>query len=157
MSLASENLRLMDEWLTNVALDDSGDDLAEKVVRARPTELVDACWDADGNRIVEPQEYDVDRLYDNTVGRCNELYPPHTGPRMIAGGPLTNDVLKCRLKPLNPADCAVVFDEREWARLEAIFPDGVCDWSRPGVGMDSSQETWLSFGPSPVNRFVPLS
>ena len=157
LSLAAENLALMDEWLTSLALDTSGGDLAEKVVRAKPRELLDSCWDADGNQIVEPQSYDVHSLYDNTRGRCNQLYPPHAGPHMVAGGPLTNDVLKCQLKPLSAGDYRVTFDEREWSRLEAIFPDGVCDWSRPGVGQDAIVQTWISYGPSPVNRFEPIS
>jgi hypothetical protein len=40
--------------------------------------------------------------------------------------------------------------------LQAAFPDGVCDWSKPGIGQDAVPQTWLSFGPSPVNRFQPL-
>ncbi|HUF76206.1 MAG TPA: DUF6351 family protein [Longimicrobiales bacterium] len=155
MSLAMENLAAMDEWLTSLALDDSGEPLAEKVVRARPRELVESCWDAEGKQIVEPQRYDVGRLYDNVEGQCNALYPPHTGPHMIAGGPLTNDVLKCQLEPLDPSDYRVVFTEAEWARLQRIFPTGVCDWSRPGVGQGVTPRTWLSFGPSPVNRYQP--
>lgn len=158
MSLAAENLALMDQWLGNIALDTSQDDLADKIVRAKPADLMEACWDAAGNRIVELQTFDMGNLYDNTRGSCNQLYPPHAGPHLIAGGPLTNDVLKCQLKPLNPSDYPrVIFTEQEWSRLQATFPDGVCDWSRPGVGQDAVPQTWLSFGPSPVNRFVPLS
>jgi hypothetical protein len=39
------------------------------------------------------------------------------------------------------------------ARLGTIFAGGVCDWSKPGVGQVPNTSTWLSFGPSPVNRF----
>lgn len=154
-SLGSDNLAAMDEWLTNLALDESDAPLAEKVVRAKPASLVESCWDAEGRQIVEPQRYDTGRLYDNTEGQCNALYPPHTGPHMVAGGPLTNDVLKCQLKPLDPADYRVVFTEAEWARLQRIFPTGVCDWSKPGVGQEVMPRTWLSFGPSPMNRYTP--
>jgi hypothetical protein len=157
MSLAMQNLASMDRWLSTIALDESDAPLAEKVVRAKPESLVDSCWDAEGNQIVEPQRYDTGRLFDNTEGRCNQLYPPHTGPRMVAGGPLTNDVLKCQLKPLDPADYRVVFTEAEWARLQRIFPTGVCDWSKPGVGQEVTPRTWLSYGPSPVNRYVPAA
>ena len=155
LSRAEENLALMDEWLTNVTLDSSGDDLAVKVVNAKVEALVEACWNADGNQIVEAQIFDTDRLFDNTEGRCNTLYPIHTGPRMVAGGPLTNDVLKCQLKLIDRADYTVEFSHAEWARLERIFEDGVCDWSKPGVGQVPNTETWLSFGPSPVNRYQP--
>ena len=153
LSRAEENLTLMDEWLTNVTLDSSGDDLAVKLVNAKPEALVDACWNEDGNQIAEDQIFDTDRLFDNTQGQCNTLYPIHTGPRMVAGGPLTNDVLRCQLKPLDRTDYTVEFDDAEWARLERTFEDGVCDWSKPGVGQVPNTNTWLSFGPSPVNRY----
>ncbi len=155
-SNAAKNLELMNEWLDNLALDDSGGASAERVARDKPSELVDGCWDGDGNFIAEDSRFDMDRLYDNTEGRCNALYPPHTGPRLIAGGPLTNDVLKCQLKPVDPADYRVVFTDAEMERLRRIFPAGVCDWSKPGVGQTVNR-TWLSFGPSPVNRYTPPS
>jgi hypothetical protein len=157
VSLADENLALMDEWLANIALDTSGGDRADVVVRAKPASLVDACWDESGNKIAERMTFDLTRLYDNTRGQCSRLLPPHASPRLIAGGPLTSDVLKCQLKPLDQGDYRVVFTEREWARLQATFPNGVCDWSRPGIGQDAVPQTWLSFGPSPVRHFQPLS
>jgi hypothetical protein len=154
-SLAVENLASMDEWLSNLALDESEGPRAEKVVRAKPASLVESCWDGQGNQIVEPQRFDTDRLFDNTEGQCNSLYPPHTGPHMVAGGPLTNDVLKCQLGPLDAADYKVVFTDAEWTRLQRIFPTGVCDWSKPGVGQTVTPRTWLSYGPSSVNRYTP--
>ena len=62
--------------------------------------------------------------------------------------------MKCQLKPIEISDYAVTFTDAEMNRLQSIFPEGVCDWSRPGVGQTSTQ-TWLSFGPSPVNRYQP--
>ena len=38
----------------------------------------------------------------------------------------------------------VTFTDDEWARLEAVFPDGVCDWSKPGRGQGPA-ETWLRY------------
>jgi len=59
----------------------------------------------------------------------------HSSPRQIAGGPLAENILKCQLKPLNRADyLPVVFSSDLQARLEAVFPGGVCDWSKPGIG-----------------------
>jgi hypothetical protein len=155
LSLASENLAMMDSWLSNLALDGSSDPLATRIVRAKPAELVESCYDAHGNQIVEPQTFDRGRVFDNTEGACNTLYPPHAGTRMIAGAPLESDVLKCQLKPLDRSDYTVTFTDAEWARLERIFPGGVCDWSKPGVGQTVAPRTWLSYGPSPVNRYTP--
>ena len=60
--------------------------------------------------------------------------------------------MKCALKPINYEDYRVEFSQNEKERLMSIFPDGVCDWSKPGIGQTTNQ-TWLSFGPSPVNRY----
>jgi hypothetical protein len=155
LSRADENLALMDEWLTTLALGPGGNDPSRRLVSAKPAALADSCWNEDGNEIVEPQVFDTERLFDNTEGRCNGLYPIHAGPRMVAGGPLTNDVLQCQLKPLDRADYDVEFSDPEWRRLEETFEDGVCDWSKPGVGQVPNTRTWLSFGPSPVNRYDP--
>lgn len=153
-SLVAENLRLMDTWLANLRADASADPLLDRIVRARPADLADDCIAPTGERLVETPAFDMDRLFDNTATPCNQLYPPHAGLRLVAGGPLTNDVLKCALKPIDPNDYRVPLTAAELARLRDIFPEGVCDWSQPGVHQQINQ-TWLSFGPSPVNRYRP--
>ena len=95
-------------------------------MRAKPRDLVDACWTEDGEKIDEPQSY-------SAHGRCNELYPPFPLPRMVAGGPLADNIVKCQLKPISLRDYGVEFTSEERARLERIFPAGVCDWAKPGV------------------------
>tara|TARA_R110002072_G_scaffold284396_3_gene448535 strand:+ start:23711 stop:25726 length:2016 start_codon:yes stop_codon:yes gene_type:complete len=152
VSLADENLALMDRWLSAIDHDDMSSPLLERIVAAKPAELVDDCFTSTGDRIVEPAVFNTQRLFDNTEGQCNQLYPPHAGLRLVAGGPLSNDVMKCALKPINYEDYRVEFSQNEKERLMSIFPDGVCDWSKPGIGQTTNQ-TWLSFGPSPVNRY----
>lgn len=154
VSLADENLALMDRWLSAVDHDNMSTPLLERIVAAKPAELVDDCFNSTGDRIVEPAVFNTQRLFDNTEGQCNQLYPPHAGLRLVAGGPLSNDVMKCTLKPINYEDYRVEFSLNEKERLMSIFPDGVCDWSKPGIGQTTNQ-TWLSFGPSPVNRYQP--
>jgi hypothetical protein len=46
----------------------------------------------------------------------------------------------------------VAFSDAEWSELQRVFPDGVCDWSLPDAYAEGYQGTWLSFGPSEVNR-----
>ncbi len=152
VSLAEENLAMMDRWLANIRSDDSDRGLSAKVAAARPEGLQDDCFTTEGERIVEPATFDRENLFDNREGQCGERYPPHAGLRLVAGGPLSNDVLKCQLKPIDPDDYAVEFSDAERQRLNEIFPDGVCDWSQPGVHQ-TINDTWLSFGPSPVNRY----
>ena len=47
-------------------------------------------------------------------------------------------------------DYNVPFTGEQMGRLQRIFADGVCDWSKPGVNYAPSV-TWPSFGPSPDN------
>ncbi|MDP1932874.1 MAG: DUF6351 family protein [Gammaproteobacteria bacterium] len=152
LSLADENLALMDQWLAALKSDTSDLPLLDKIVRTKPADLQDDCFAENGERIVEKAVFDPDRLFDNTGSRCNSIFPPHAGLRLVAGGPLSNDVLKCQLKPIDYSDYNIAFTDEEKVRLEATFPEGVCDWSKPGVHQEVN-EIWLSYGPSPVNRY----
>ncbi|HEV2951601.1 MAG TPA: DUF6351 family protein, partial [Actinomycetota bacterium] len=74
-------------------------------------------------------------------------------PRIAAGEPFTNDVLKCQLKPLDPLDpdyrmLPLPFTPMQWARLKATFPTGVCDWTKPGVDQVPSVP-WLTYSNGP--------
>src|SRR5215510_10444783 len=53
--------------------------------------------------------------YEWTAGSiCDQLFT-YTGLiRMTAGGPVTNDVLKCQLKPLSRVDYNVAFTDEQW-------------------------------------------
>jgi hypothetical protein len=84
----------------------------------------------------------------NTQSR--QMWPSYSLPRKEAGGPLAANVYQRALKPIAPADYTVTFTAAELAQLAAIFPGGVCDWSKPGVGQ-AGVRTWASFGPSPTN------
>jgi len=134
-------LKGMDDWLKRIAL--AGNKRAERyenlVVRQKPAWLADACWSPAGEKIEEPAIY-------NAPSRCNSLFPPHLMPRMAAGGPLTNDVFKCALKSIDARDYAVALSAEEQARLKKIFPQGVCDWSAPGVERRPFLGTWQNFG-----------
>lgn len=149
-----DSLALMDQWLANIQADTSSLATLDKIVRAKPADLQNDCIAPNGERIVDDPSFDMDNMFDNTAGACNSLYPPHAGMRLIAGGPLSNDVLKCELKPIDYADYSVTFSDLEKQRLEAIFPTGVCDWSKPGVHQQVNK-TWLSYGPAPENLYRP--
>jgi hypothetical protein len=76
-------------------------------------------------------------------------------PRQVAGGPLVENILKCALKPLNPVDYApVTFTSAQWARLQAAFADGVCDWSESGVGQRRARSP-LTFADGPGGEPLP--
>jgi len=76
---------------------------------------------------------------------CNRLYPAFSTPRMVAGEPLANNVLKCHLKSINAHDYKVNLTDGEMSQLRTIFPSGVCDFSVPGVSQVPTRGTWQSF------------
>lgn len=149
-NVGDDYVGLMDRWLMATLSDASPGTRAQKVVSNKPAELVDACWDSAGNKIVEQQTAFGD-------GACNALYPAGTTPRLVAGGPLADDIVKCQLKPIDNADYRVSFSAGQAARLQAIFPEGVCDWSKPGVEQQGLQGIWLSFGPSRTNLLYDIT
>jgi hypothetical protein len=135
--------RHMDTWLTTLVEGDaSGTPRAERVVAAKPGPLHDNCWDTR-----QPERVNVPG-----GPTCAELYPIYSTPRHVAGASVENDVVSCRLKPVDRGDYSAAFTDAQWAELQEIFPDGVCDWSQPDAHAEGYQGTWLSFGPSEVNR-----
>ena len=134
-------LTQMERWLTGIADDTSSDPAIVKIRRHKPAGLVDACWSRDAVpvKIAEPQTR-------TPAGRCEQLYPSASFPREVAGALIANDVLKCQLRPIRPDDYTVPFSAAERTRLAAIFPNGVCDWSRPGVEQQKPAGTWQRFG-----------
>jgi hypothetical protein len=127
----------MNAWLDAISADPAPLS-TDKVVKHKPAAAVDTCWDAAGNAIVEPASF-------TAKNRCNELYPIHSEPRLVAGAPLTNDVMKCQLKPISFADYKAPFSDAQKARLEAIFPAGVCDFSKPGVNQVPIKGTYQKY------------
>jgi hypothetical protein len=135
-------VRQMDRWLDNIAADHASEAQLAKIIRNRPADLADSCWATDGEQIVEPASYDG-------TGRCNQLYPSHANPRMTAGGPLADDVLKCALKPISPLDYPRSLTSDQLRRLAVVFRSGVCDYSRPGVGQEVTMTAWQRYDGEP--------
>jgi uncharacterized tannase-like protein DUF6351 len=129
----------MDQWLTAFLANTSNSPVHDRLLAAKPADLVDACFTNNGTvKIAELQVFQG-----NTT--CNQLYPSHSSPRMVAGESVTNDVLKCQLKAITPSDYSVTFSPAEMTVLQSIFPQGVCDFSKPGVGQTPLQDTWVTF------------
>ena len=111
----------MTRWLDALAAD-PGPLNTDKVVRHKPAEALDAYWTANGQKVAEVATFGGNTGY-------NTVYPMHSEPRMVAGAPLTNDIYKCQLKAIKLADYKVSFTAEQAARLKAIFPRGVCDFT----------------------------
>jgi hypothetical protein len=141
-------------WFTG-----SEDDILPRVMQAlavldaylttgeRPAAFADACWDATGNPIAAGAGVWDGVLDDNAPGICTQTYPLHSSSRMVAGDGYAGDMFKCRRMPVDDAIAAglygaVAFTAAERAQLDAIFPDGVCDYSKPDLG----KPRWLVRG-----------
>ena len=135
--LVVQALLQMDQWLLAVQADESDRDAHEVVVDAKPADLVEACYTPEGEKIAEVQVYRGDT-------RCNELYPSFASPRIVAGGPVASDVITCQLRTPERADYPEMTDD-QWAFLQDVFPDGVCDYTKPGVDETGVAGTWAFF------------
>jgi hypothetical protein len=132
-------LELMGQWLDAIKADGTSRSLAAKVIGDKPAGAVDACW-IGGNRIDEPAVI-------GGTGICQATYPPHSLPRGVAGMPIDSLAAKCQLRPINASDYGSP-SPAQLTRLGQIFPNGVCGYSKPGVGEQGLSGTWQSFGPA---------
>ncbi|TAM21201.1 MAG: hypothetical protein EPN60_18820 [Nevskiaceae bacterium] len=138
---ARNSFAAMDEWLAAVEQDLSPTPLALKLTAHKPAEVVDACYDGLGQRLSD--------------GLCPELIVPIYGtPRTVAGDAISTDTNKCQLKPLDRNDDygLLPLTDAQWASLSAVFPDGVCDYSKPGVSQQGTIP-WLSYQ-GPLNQVI---
>jgi hypothetical protein len=143
VSFVEDGIKAMDEWLAVVEADDRDVPLAQKIIDAKgEAGIAERCVSADGQDV--PLEF-CDGTVDPTI---------YSSPRIEAGGgdPIvgfTDDRLDCQTMPIEQFDYAgqsftEVFTEAEQATLEATFPTGICDYSRPGHGFQAAV-TWLTY------------
>jgi hypothetical protein len=126
---------VLDRWLAAIEADHSNASLAGKVRADRPIDAVDSCV-LDGDRKTDPEV-------------CGQAYPTFAKPRLVAGGPASDDVLKCQLRPASRGDYPRSMSVAQFSRLMAIFPDGVCDYSLPGVDQTPALGTWQTYAHGP--------
>jgi len=82
--------------------------------------------------------------HDRELGRQGESALRRSQPVQVAMAPSK------KFTPFDLRDYDVIFTGAELTRLQSIFPDGVCDWSKRGVNQ-TGVVPWASFGPSPDN------
>ena len=130
-------LNTMTRWLDALTADPAPL-THKKVVRHRPAAATDAYWDATGVRHEAVADWEP-------TSPINKLMPFHTDPIIQASGPTSDDVLKCQLKPIDFGSYKVAFSADQKTRMRDIFPQGVCDYSRPGVGQVPLKGTYQKF------------
>ena len=101
--------------------DHSSKPLSQKLIADKPADIHDQCSDGIGQVLPGTEA-------------CQAIVQAYQTPRMVAGESITTDANKCRLKQLLRTDYyPVQFTDAQWATMQAIFPDGVCDFSKAGV------------------------
>ena len=119
-----------------------------QVIAAKPATAFDLCY------LTGDVTFST-KVTDMALCDADPRLAKHSSPRQVAGGPLAENILKCQLKPLMLADYApVTFSDAQIARLHATFPEGVCDWSEPGVGQQEAVSP-LTFVDGPGGRPLP--
>ena len=119
----------MDKWLSNIEKDTSEARREQKVVSNKPTEAVDFCYLTSDTTF-------ANKITDFAVCDADARLVKHQSPRQVAGGPIAENILKCQLTRLDLSDPAyggATFTSDQQDRLRAVFPSGVCDWTRSGV------------------------
>jgi len=127
----------MDRWITAIKADKRHIRQIDKVVQNKPAELQEGCYTKD------PTPAFIAEHQVRSRSACHDLYPSNSFPREVAGADIAADIIKCQTKPLEQSDYAVTFTGTQWARLQAAFPSGVCDWSKPGYEQQDPLGTWL--------------
>lgn len=130
----------MDRWITAIKTDTRAIAQIDKVVQNKPADLIEGCNTRDATPVFIAQA----QVRDAST-QCEQIYPSNSFPREVAGAGIAADIIKCQTRAPNPADYAVAFTPAQWARLEAAFPAGVCDWSKPGFEQQGLAGTWLEF------------
>lgn len=127
-------LDVMHEWVMNIKANPEA-----SIADNKPALAVDSCFNTDGTLIGSGDDVWNGIIDQQPLGDCAALFPTYTTSRMEAGGPIEGSVFKCALKPVSAALADGTYGSwspsgTQVARLEAIHPDGVCDYSQADQG-----------------------
>jgi hypothetical protein len=148
-----QSLVTMDAWLSQLLETAPKETLnsvrtQQQVVSAKPANAVDLCYLTGDTSFTT-------KVFDQAVCDADARLVKHASPRQVAGGSIEENILKCQLKPLNAAEYAPVsLSAGQLARLQAVFPGGVCDWTKPGVGQQEAVSP-LTFVAGPGGQPLP--
>ncbi len=123
-------LQVMDQWMANIAAHPE-----RGVARNKPQAAVDSCFAVDGSLIASGKGVWSGILDKRAPGACTTRFPIYKTSRIVAGGPITGNVFQCKLQPVKSAVARKLYglwkpSKAEVARLEQIFPTGVCDYTK---------------------------
>jgi len=126
-----EALAVMDEWMRNMRLAPG-----KGIVGNKPTKAVDSCFDLQGKPIYAGGDAWSGILDNGAPGTCTQKFPLYGTSRIVAGAPIEGGIYNCARKPVEQAVADGTYapwvpGADDVARLKSIFPEGVCDYSKP--------------------------
>jgi len=149
-AVTTKSLTTMDTWLSSLLLSAPKATLNSvrtqaQVVAGKPAAAVDFCFLSADIGFTTP-------ITDQAVCDADAKLAVFASPHQVAGGPNTENILKCTLKPLVIADyTGITFTVGQQTRLNTVFATGVCDWSKLGVGqVDPISPLTFQAGPGGV-------
>jgi len=130
-SQSLEALAVMDEWMRNMRLAPG-----KGIVGNKPTKAVDSCFDLQGKPIYAGGDAWSGILDNGAPGTCTQKFPLYGTSRIVAGAPIEGGIYNCARKPVEQAVADGTYapwvpGADDVARLKSIFPEGVCDYSKP--------------------------
>ncbi len=132
-SQTMEALAVMDQWMLAIL-----GNPAAGVVGNKPAAATDSCFDRNGQLMASGSGVWDGILDTRPAGACTQAFPLYGTSRTVAGAPIEGSIYRCALKPVQRALRDGTYGSwapsaEQVAQLERIFPDGVCDYSRPDL------------------------
>jgi hypothetical protein len=116
----SQGIVAIDSWLAAVEKDGRDIPLSQKIIQDRPADVTERCTNGAGVELPSAV--------------CDATVTSYATPRIEAGMPFTDDVMVCQKKAMKRSDYfPVIFTDDQWATLQTAYPDGVCDYGKPGM------------------------
>lgn len=125
---------VIDQWMANIKAHP-----ALGVAGNKPARAVDACFATDGTPIASGPGVWNGVLDHHPAGVCTQYFQIHSTSRVVAGAPFEGNVFKCQLQSVSSAIAKGLYGSwaptaADQAQLQAMFPTGVCDYSKPDAG-----------------------
>ena len=130
-SQTMEALAVMDQWMSNMRANPG-----RSVAANKPAAAVDSCFNLQGQRIAGGASVWDGILDSRPRGACTAAFALYSSSRIVAGAPIEGGIYACALKTVDLAIADGTYapwmpTAADTAQLKQIFPNGVCDYSRP--------------------------
>lgn len=128
-------IAVMDQWLSNYQT-------TKDWQAARPELANDRCFDDEGSTIAAGNDVWDGDWNSKPDGRCSQEMPFHKGSRQVAGENIAGMTFQCSLISIDQAIEQGMYEPIDMQpfkqRLQQIFPNGVCDYSKPDKALPDS-------------------